>query len=394
MKYIDASFLKFYLNDLAAAVMNDNIPAYGTKYSGFVHMLPNETFCQISNCETDIAFGGNLKAELVDGCGVVLMNLTDRFFYTEVTDRNGIKQIKYAFGLISQDFGQELVYLKLTHTVSEKIWYSAAFIVTYDESEETDLFHYGNTDYFRGIPYEKFDSTIYAPQWIRLACFMTDGDYDQEGDADTQTSGRKLSGRITLSKFRRHIFRICDQFTYDRLVTLLKHDVIYLNGKRVTDKPVAEKGERIEDSNIFEGAAFNAYVDEEPLPEYVNLFESLSLISELPLGTYTLSSLPDTIVGTFNKNITLNTGTVKLFKDGVLFATFTQADIIVSDAGFTIDTSGLTFENASYFVQVSAGLFSAGLEIFEGVNDESWAFEISAGDYDGDDYDEDDYLTE
>jgi len=380
-------------------VMNDNIAAYGTKYTGYVQMLPNETIMQITNCDETIAFGGNIKAELIDICGNLIQDITAYFYYVEVTDIYGVGQIKYEFGNLGDDYNFELLFLKLTHTVSEKIWYSAGFFITERNAAETDIFHYGNTSYYRGISYDKFDNIIFSPQIIRLQCFKGDSGYDRESDSEIQTSGRVTSSRSILSKTERHIFYLCDFFTYDRLVTLLNHEIIYMNGYRVSNKPEAEKGERWEDTNTFD-ASFTANTTEEKLPEIVHLFQYLELQGKIPLGSYSLSSIPDNITGTFNKPIDKTIGSVKIYKKvGIfnyyaLFTTYTADDIIISGNSFTIDTSGLTFVNGDYYVNISEGLFISGTEVYSGIdNISSWTFKILNPDYDSSDYNSDDYFT-
>ena len=53
---MDNSFLKFYKNDFNQAVVNENNANTITQFSGYVQMLTNETFLQITNCSKNIAF--------------------------------------------------------------------------------------------------------------------------------------------------------------------------------------------------------------------------------------------------------------------------------------------------------------------------------------------------
>jgi len=89
------------------------------------------------------------------------------------------------------------------------------------------------------------------------------------------------------------------------------------------------------------------------------------------------------ISGTFNYPITLLSGTVKLFKDEVLYLTFTEADITVTDNAFSIDVTGMLTEVGEYRVELSAGLFSSvvGNSPYVG-----WGFTLAVGEYDETEY--------
>jgi hypothetical protein len=207
-------------------------------YNGFIQMLPNETFKQISNSPVDIAFGGNLKVELINDCQEVLLDVTDKFNYNEFTDRNGIRQIAFEFGNIGVDFYYELVFLKLTHTVSDSVFYSNGFLISDNLIEETTLFEY-------------FDKPN-EYQNIRLQCFKNDIDIVTDSTEYTQLSGRVVSLRKIITQVDKYKMYTCDFFTYNRLVYLLNSGFIYLNGFRISNKPQPTKGERIEDSNFFD----------------------------------------------------------------------------------------------------------------------------------------------
>ena len=88
--------------------MNDNIDAYLTRYNGFVQQLPNETFLQITNCESDIAFGGNVLVELIDICQEVVkvLGVNENIFINEFTDilNNDLQEISEASEETKQNY--------------------------------------------------------------------------------------------------------------------------------------------------------------------------------------------------------------------------------------------------------------------------------------------------
>jgi hypothetical protein len=96
-------------------------------------------------------------------------------------------------------------------------------------------------------------------------------------------------------------------------------------------------------------------------------------------------NFPNEIIGTFNRNITLEIGTLKVYKDDALFLTFTEEDILVEDNVFTIDVTGLFPDNGEYYINFTTGLFvSVFGEVYQGItNTTDWAFIIADGEFDG-----------
>lgn len=283
---MDYSFLKLYKNDFQAAILNENSRAYETIYSGFVQMLPDEWFVQITNTSDGIAFGGNLSATLIDECGNLLYTFTvgTDLYLLEFKDQNGIDQIAYEFGNIGLDFDETNVYLKLKHTVSDSVWYSAAFQITEYLSEQTTRFEYKNEFYYRGIDYGA--ANFY--QSIRLKCFKTDIDFDIESEEYIQMTGNKVSLRSIITPKDKYKFYTCDLFTYNRLITLLNHNIIFIEGYKTTDKPKATKEDRIEMTNIF-GADFEFT----PSEDYKAFEFQIKPATPIPL-------LPDFLPGDWN----------------------------------------------------------------------------------------------
>ncbi|CAB4136047.1 hypothetical protein UFOVP299_6 [uncultured Caudovirales phage] len=100
-------------------------------------------------------------------------------------------------------------------------------------------------------------------------------------------------------------------------------------------------------------------------------------------------NFPNEIVGTFNRNITLGTGTLKVYKDNALFLTFDENDIEVEDNVFTINVSNLFPNNGEYYINFTTGLFISVLfgEVYQGIsNTTDWTFSIIDGEYEGTEY--------
>jgi len=99
-------------------------------------------------------------------------------------------------------------------------------------------------------------------------------------------------------------------------------------------------------------------------------------------------NFPNEIIGTFNRNITLGIGTLKVYKDNALFLTFTEQDIEVEDNVFAIDVSNLFPDNGNYYINFTTGLFISILgEIYPGIyNNTDWTFTITDGEYESTEY--------
>jgi hypothetical protein len=107
-------------------------------------------------------------------------------------------------------------------------------------------------------------------------------------------------------------------------------------------------------------------------------------------------NFPNEIIGTFNRNITLGTGLLTVYKDNTLFLTFNENDIEVEDNVFTIDVSNLFPNNGEYYINFTAGLFSSTLfgEVYPGIyNTTDWAFTIGIADFNSLDFNNLDFNT-
>lgn len=106
-------------------------------------------------------------------------------------------------------------------------------------------------------------------------------------------------------------------------------------------------------------------------------------------------NFPNEISGTFNRNITLGEGVLKVYKDGLLYLTFTTDDITVIGNTFTIDVTNLFPDNGSYYIHFDDGLFISSIgETVQGIgNNTDWAFQIIDGEFDNTEFDNTEFLT-
>ena len=98
-------------------------------------------------------------------------------------------------------------------------------------------------------------------------------------------------------------------------------------------------------------------------------------------------TFPNEITGTFTQNILLGTGFLKVYKEGILFLTFTESDISIVGNSFSIDVSNLFPDNGNYYILFSNGLFKSSYEIYAGITDiTKWTFTIADGEYSNTEY--------
>jgi hypothetical protein len=123
-----------------------------------------------------------------------------------------------------------------------------------------------------------------------------------------------------------------------------------------------------------------------------------NLILQSPISAYSAINCPTQIVGVFDASVGLATGTVKLWHwtglSGSLIHTFSQADIVVTGATFTITLPTPLNNVWNYYVTISANLFTTTSGNYGGIsNHKNWPFQIKTGEYDGTEYDNYQYLT-
>jgi len=107
-------------------------------------------------------------------------------------------------------------------------------------------------------------------------------------------------------------------------------------------------------------------------------------------------NFPNQIIGTFNRNITLQTGFITVYKDDVLFLTFTESDIVLVDNVFTIDVTNLFPDYGSYYINMTEGLFiDSSNELSKPIyNNTDWAFTIGNPDFKKIDFNNLDFKTQ
>jgi hypothetical protein len=225
-------------------------------------------------------------------------------------------------------------------------------------------------------------------QSIRLRCELSDIINNSEvGEYYQISNGNTISTRPLKKLQKSFIIENFDIFTFYRFQELLFHDVIYVDGIRLTDKPIIESGGRIGRTNMIKGS-FNAYFNNNDTYTYeYQIFEGLQITAFEPTGNTIICGTLTQIVYTFNRNVILQNGNVNVFdSESTLIHSFNQSDMSVIDNQLIIGTVGTPLENPAfglYYVNITNGLVLSELgEENEAINfDLQYSFTISEGQF-------------
>jgi len=370
----DFSFIKLY-TDFALAKRNDNPPISKLNYQGFIQQRTDETFLQTSNSDVDIVFVGGYLAELIDNCGIVKKDITNNFYFDGFEDANGVKQISFEFGMVNQDFRSKPLHLKLTDLVNGNIYYSNSFLITNYNSDISTRFDY-------------WDILDEYKKSIRLVnCFDQTPQNELSSKQYTTSVGTRVNYRQITTYLRKYIIDSLDYFINDRLPILINSDNVYLNGIGAVMSDL-KTDERIVDSNLLK-AEFIVNPQNSTYNWEFQIYEGLEVIERSPAHQSIFSGFDVICYIAFNKNISLLSGTIKLYKDNVFVADGTP---FVAGSFLNIDFD-YTFTNGNYSITVPSGYIYNGTEFFGGYGINEWTFTIADGEFDDTEFDNTEYLT-
>ena len=392
---MDNSFIKLY-NSLDEANSLGFVKDAKLVYKNSIQLSPNEAYSQITNVSGGISFEGDYEVHIVDIFGNVLEDVTANFFIEEFTDYNGNTQLKIEIINIGTDYYGRAVNFRFTHTTSDAIYYTNAVLITNKNIERTVRYDYWNDETIDETDY----STAQYKQSIRLTTIYKNPVNNSENTEYYQIStGRNISTRYLEKLGHAYLVENMDLFTYSRLLKLFKVSNVYMDGVRVTDKPILGTGERFGNSTLIT-SNFDVYFNENDTYSYeYQIFEGLILTSKIPHGNYTLATLGEEIKATFNSDIIINTGTLSVYDENDnLVVTFTEADIDeYYTNGFLIENLLIHITtNGDYYILFDNGLISNTFGIdYEGIsNPNVWTFSIVDGMFNSTKFDTTKFLTD
>lgn len=383
---MDNSFLRLKPTFEQAKTIGD--PRQSTsRYYDSISLHPNETYLQITNSDVDIVFNQDYNVFLIDCNGNELLEITDNVFIEEFTDVNGIRQISFEIVNIGETFNEK-VFLKFVHTTGNEIFYSNPFIVS-DDLEYTLRLNYSSYGVFQGTDY------LNAPfvQSIRVSGQYEGINDETENSTYIQSSGSVISENPTLVFSSAYKFNLVNDFTYRCLSVALKSNILFIDNKKVTDKAVIKKGQRLGNSNLYDAEVVLHVSDVNYLesnqistPYIVNYFEPISFIS-------VVNSLSIQIE--LSKITTLGNGTLRIYaENGTLLATLDKSDFNDNNDLITSNqllSDYITLNIGKYYIIFDNGFFNS--NISEQILPFDWEFEVSLGFYNETYYNSNYYLT-
>ena len=392
---IDYSFLRLKSN-LPDALNIDDAPVATHYFYNPIQLLPNKPYFQITNFEGGISLNNDCEVFVVDCNDNILADITDKVFIEEFTDSNGNNQCKIELINLGVDFYRQTVLIKFDMLSSNANFYSNPINITSYQSERTVYFKYKNYDDFEGIGYTNAN----AWQSISLSMYFDIPIDETETEDYFQISrNNTISARALIKKFELYNIEQINRFTFERLNILLKHELIYMDSVRVTNKPVVGSSERLGDTNYFATDLTVAKNYNDISFYQYQIYGGFNYIDFAPQGILVTGISLAELKFTMTTDVTLQTGTVKVYNDdNTLLETFTEADMTTSGATVLISVIGTSLENPVddvYYVHISGGLVHS---IFNEPNlavidDSTWTFNVRAADYSSVDYSTTDYFT-
>lgn len=381
------------LSDFNAAKRTLNPHLSQINYESHIVFRPDRIYRIQTNTPQGISFDGEYAAYLVDCNDVVLGEITNRVgIYGFVNSRSGLNQVEIEFAPLNVDFGYKPVFLRIEKPFTTIVWYSNPITVTAATPENyTELAFrgYGNI-----MGFDYLNASYMQIVGIRAA-FDDIADESESAEYYQITREHDITARVLPREIDVYTFEpFASAWVVRKVNAIFRHPVVYVDGVRITNKPLITSDKRLGASNA-KVSSFNVQKDEEDTyTTSLSIIQPLTLIETHPSGLYVPGTLPVQIEGTFNYDVTLQTGTVIVRdSEGNVLATYTQADIafpyganIFNIAAF----EGLITDVGQYMWEISAGLFSSQMGENEFV---VIPFEVRLGNYDREYYDNDYYFT-
>ena len=392
---MDYSFLKLY--DSMSSSLNDNkFKDANLLYQTSIQLFPDEAYLQITNYSGGISLGFDCNVFVVDCFDNVLADITNNVFVDQFIDVDGFTQCKIEFINLNVDFHGRKVMIKFQINSSDAVYYTKPIKISHKESVRTYRFDYTSNRNMEGISYV----SAVAYQSIRLALKFTGYSNNSEvGEYYQISTGNNISTRFLRKMGENFIAQNIDIFTFERLQEVFMHDIIYIDGKRLTNKPILEPQEQIGNTDLIK-ANFTAYLNENDTYEYeFQVFDGLVLSNYNPFGLYLTGFQIEALSFDTNINIELLTGSLRVYDSSdTLIYDFNESDMVInSDTQLKIISTGTPVQNlpnGTYYVNVDAGLVTGLGVLNEAITDSTtWTFTITDGDYSSNDYNTNDYFT-
>ena len=353
------------LNDALNLDLNDNAIMV---YANQIVLNPFKFYTQKTPIE--MIFEGAYTCYIADVCGTNLQDITEHVYISENTNGN---YIEFATGV---DFQRKLVLVKLVNNINpNEIWYSNPMFITENVNLTTEFDYKNVSDAFM--------------QSVALECFFTRSIQESELKSYVQETGTKVSGKATFTEMRKYVFEMLDNFVYRRLNLLLSKTQVYVQGIRVTDKPLLKDSDIQGNQNTFSSEFVGAVNYKDTYTRILQMAEPLQLVSNYPNSIYTLATINDLIQLVFNHDIDTDNADLKisLYKDDIFIS---YLDLI--QINFTTFEQVYNFvSNGSYKIIIPANKYSSNL--YGSLPYTELTFTIAEGEFESTEFDNTEFLV-
>ena len=374
----------------------DYSPRVSLAYHGQTHLRTDESYLQITNTPTGISFQADYTVFVVDCSNEVLRDITDNVFIEEFTDYKGIQQISFEIVNIGFDFSLDNVYLRFeSNTNANYVFWSNPIFISDFDTDKTALLTYRHNSIWQGFDFE----TVPYYNNIRIRVYKNQSRNTINIGKYTETTGGTRGTRAIITPFTEYNAEMMDEWTLDRLNVALTCSDCYIDCVKVNYSDPLEYTDVIELSNYINTTFLVNRDLNNTLDIGFQIYEGIQITSLVPQNSYTLGNLPVLATCIFNEDISINTGSLKLYNSSnTLLHTFTESDLsLVGTNGFQTNSDLNTYANQldSYYILFDSGLIQASSGIsFEGItNISAWTFSIAEPDFNSSDFNNNDFLT-
>lgn len=393
---IDYSFIR--LKETLEEALNIGDPTVSNIFDfGFIQLLPNKSYTQITSAENGISLDSDCRV-YVAGCnGENLVEITNNVFISEFIDSNGNNQCTIEYVNLGVDFYGKQVMFKFVQNTSNAVFYSNLLNITDYGSKQTVFLQYKNYDDYFNIGYT--NANVYQSISVRAYFDITINESEVEDYYQISTNNT-ISARASVKHFEQYQIEKINDFGLRRLDILFKHDIIYLDGIRITNKPIISSEERLGETNYYPTTVTVGKDYKDKLDYTYQVFSGLELFNFNPYGNYITGVSFDSFGFEANLPLTLNTGVISVYDSlGVLIYSVTETDMVINlETTLKFSVIGTPLQNlanGTYYVHVSEGLVSGLGDLNEEINNTTtWMFTLQNADFLGTDFNNTDFFTD
>ena len=279
-------------------------------YYNQVHLSPLLPYFETTNVTAGASFDGNFKAEFIDTCGIVLKDITNFVTITEIVI-DGLQQFYFELLPTLFDYYKDLVFIKITHfsvnILSNLVLFSSPFLISELNFDKTIRF-----DFKKNANNQYLDS-------YSIVGFFDQYDSEQQASEYVSLTGLKVSSRLIETEIEKYRIEAVNQLNYKTLNHILSREIVYINGKRITNKQTNTAQERYDVSCNLQPYDFNVPINYKDVIDFTKFqtVPDFKITTTVPADNSTITGTVSLLVLNFNANVIIGSGSFKIFRAGV-----------------------------------------------------------------------------